>query len=47
MLPDEEQVVVLEIAERTELEDYEDGHDLTVGKRGLAVTARLNFLLLV
>ena len=43
MLPDEEQVVVLEIAERTELKRYQDGHDLTVGKRGLAVAARLAF----
>ncbi len=41
MLPDEEQVVVLEIAERAELEHDEDGHDLTVRKRGLAVAATL------
>ena len=39
MLPDEEQVVVLEIAERAELEYDEDGHNLTVRKRGLAVAA--------
>ena len=32
VLLDEEQVVVLEIAERTELEHDEDGHNLTVGK---------------
>ena len=30
MLPDEEQVVVLEVAERAELERYQDGHDLAV-----------------
>ena len=41
MLLDEEQVVVLEIAERTELEHYQDGHNLAVRQRGLAVTARL------
>jgi hypothetical protein len=43
MLPDEEQVVVLEIAERAEMEHDEDGHDLTLRERGLAVAARLAF----
>ena len=28
--PDEEQVVVLEVAERAELERYQDGHDLAL-----------------
>ena len=40
MLPDEEQVVVLEIAERAELEHDEDGHNLTVRKRGLTIATR-------
>jgi hypothetical protein len=30
MLSDIEQVVVLEVAERTELERYQDGHNLTL-----------------
>ena len=41
MLPDEEQVVVLEVAERAELEHYQDGHNLTVGEGCLAVAAQL------
>ena len=41
VLPDEEQVVVPEIAERAELEHDKDGHYLTVGKRGLTVAAVL------
>jgi hypothetical protein len=41
VLLDEEQVVVLEIAERAELEHDEDGHDLTFRERGLAVAASL------
>lgn len=41
MLPDEEQVVVFEIAERTELEYDHNGYNLTVGKCGLAVAAYL------
>ena len=41
MLLDEKQVVVLEIAERAELEHDEDGHDLTVGEGCLAIATRL------
>jgi hypothetical protein len=41
MLTDEEQVVVLEVSERAELKYDQDGHNLTVGERRLAVATNL------
>jgi hypothetical protein len=41
MLPDEEQVVVFEIAERTKLEHYQNRHNLTVREGCLAIATRL------
>ena len=41
MLPDEEQIAVFEVAERAELEHYQNSHNLTVGKGCLTVAARL------
>lgn len=41
VLPDKKQVVVFEVPERAKLEYYQNGHNLTVGKRGLAVAAYL------
>ena len=41
MLPDEEQVVMFEIAERTKLEHYQNGHNLNVGEGCLAIATRL------
>ena len=43
MLPDEEQVVVFEIAERTKLEHYQNRHNLTVREGCLAIATRLMF----
>ena len=41
MLPDEEQVVMLEVAERSEMKRYQNGHNLAIGKRGLTVATNL------
>ena len=41
ILPDEEQVVVFEIAERTKLEHYQNRHNLTIGEGCLAIATRL------
>ncbi len=41
VLPDEEEVVMLEIAERAKLEHHQDGHHLTVGEGCLSVAAYL------
>ena len=41
MLPDEELIVVLEVAERPELKHYQNGHNLIVGKGGFTIASHL------
>ena len=41
MLPDEERIVVLEVAKRDELKHYQNGHNLTVGKGDFTIASHL------